>query len=102
VHATSVTRGHGDDSPLTTAATFECRRRSDLAGAAVRAEGGEKEPQVGLVAPEDGRPTEAEAMILTLTPDEALVVYGAYSLYYFDKGKGWARASPLFGAYFLY
>jgi hypothetical protein len=40
----------------------------------LRAEGGEKEPQVGLVAPEDGRPTEAEAMILPLTPDEALVV----------------------------
>jgi len=26
----------------------------------LRAEGGEKEPQVGLVAPEDGRTTEAE------------------------------------------
>jgi hypothetical protein len=38
-----------------------------------RAEGGEKEPQVGLVAPDDGRPTEAETMILPLTADEALV-----------------------------
>jgi len=28
----------------------------------LRAEGGEKESQVGLVAPEDGRPTEAEVM----------------------------------------
>ena len=28
----------------------------------------------GLVTPEDGRPTEAEALILPLTPDEALVV----------------------------
>jgi len=38
------------------------------------AEGGEKEPQVGLVAPEDGPRPEADAMILPLTPDEALVV----------------------------
>jgi hypothetical protein len=39
----------------------------------LRAEGGEKEPQVGLVAPEeDGRPTEAETMTLPLKPDEAL------------------------------
>jgi len=34
----------------------------------LRAEGGEKESQVGLVAPENGRPTEAETMILLLTP----------------------------------
>jgi len=34
----------------------------------------EKEPQVGLVATEDGRPMESDAMILALTPDEALVV----------------------------
>ena len=40
----------------------------------LRVEGGEKEPQFGLVTPEDGRPTEAEAMILPRTPDEALVV----------------------------
>jgi len=33
----------------------------------LRAEGGEKESQFGLVAPEDGRPTEAETMILVLT-----------------------------------
>jgi hypothetical protein len=32
----------------------------------LRAEGGEKEPQVGLMATEDGRPTEAEARILPL------------------------------------
>jgi hypothetical protein len=38
-----------------------------------RAEGGEKESQFGLVAPEDVRPTEAETMILPLKPDEALV-----------------------------
>jgi hypothetical protein len=38
----------------------------------LRAEGGEKESQFGLVAPEDGRPSDAEAMILPLTPDEAL------------------------------
>jgi hypothetical protein len=37
----------------------------------LRAEGCE-EPQVGLVASEDGRPPEAEAMILPLAPDEAL------------------------------
>jgi len=30
----------------------------------LRAEGGEKESQFGLVAPEDGRPTEAETMVL--------------------------------------
>ena len=40
----------------------------------LRAEGGEKESQFGLVAPEDVRPTEAEPMILPRTPDEALVV----------------------------
>jgi hypothetical protein len=40
----------------------------------LRAEGGEKESQFGLVAPKDVRPTEAETMILPLTPDEALVV----------------------------
>jgi hypothetical protein len=36
----------------------------------LRAEGGEKESQFGLVAPEDGRPAAAETMILPLTPDE--------------------------------
>ena len=40
----------------------------------LRAEGDEKEPQVGLVAPEDGRPPEAKAMTLPLPPNEALVV----------------------------
>ena len=50
----------------------------------LRAEGGEKESQFGLVAPEDGRPTEAEMMILPLTPDEALVVDVARGL---DSGS---------------
>ena len=40
----------------------------------LRAEGGGEKSYVFLVAPEDGRPTEAEALILPLTPDEALVV----------------------------
>jgi len=48
------------------------------------AEGGEKEPQVGLVAPEDARPPEAEATFLPLTPDEALVVDVARGL---DSGS---------------
>jgi len=47
----------------------------------LRAEGGEEEPQVGLVAPEDGRLTGAKAMILPHTPDEALVVDVARGLY---------------------
>jgi len=38
----------------------------------LRAEGGEEESQVGLVVPEDIRATEAETMILSRTPDEAL------------------------------
>jgi len=46
----------------------------------LRAEGGEKEPRVGLMAPDDGRQTAAEAMILPLTPEEALVVDVARSL----------------------
>jgi len=49
----------------------------------LRAEGGEKESQFGLVALEDGRPTEAET------------TFGAYILYQFDKWKGGARASTL-------
>jgi len=48
----------------------------------LRAEDGEKESQVGL--PEDGRPTEAKAMILLLMPDEALVVDVARGL---DSGS---------------
>jgi len=40
----------------------------------LRAEGGEEESLFGLVAPEEVRPTEAETMILPLTPDEVLVV----------------------------
>jgi hypothetical protein len=51
----------------------------------LRAEGGEKESQFGLVPPEDGRPTEAETMFLPLTPDEALVVNVARGL---DCGRG--------------
>jgi len=44
----------------------------------LRAEGGEEEPQVGLVAP------EAETMILPRTPDEALVADFARGL---DSGS---------------
>jgi len=40
----------------------------------LRADGSEEESQVGLVLPEDVRPSEAETMILPRTPDEALVV----------------------------
>ena len=40
----------------------------------LRAEGSEEESQVGLVLPEDVRPSEAETMILPRTPDESLVV----------------------------
>ena len=40
----------------------------------LRAKGGEEKPQVCLVATKDGRPMEAEAMVLPLPPDEALVV----------------------------
>jgi len=40
----------------------------------LRAEGREEESQVGLVLPEDVRPSEAETMILPRTPDEPLVV----------------------------
>ena len=58
----------------------------------LRAEGGEKEPQFGLVAPEDGRPTEAEAMILPPTPEEALVVDVAKGL---DSGSMIEQASVL-------
>jgi hypothetical protein len=50
----------------------------------LRAEGGEKESHFGLVALEDGRPTEAETMILPLTPDESLVVDVARGL---DSGS---------------
>ena len=37
----------------------------------LRADGGEEESQVGLVLPEDVRPSEAETMILPRTPDES-------------------------------
>jgi len=37
----------------------------------LRAEGGEQEFQAGLVASEDGRPPEAEMMILPLTTASA-------------------------------
>jgi len=53
-------------------------------------EGGEKESQFGLAAPEDGRPAEAEAMMLPLTPDEALIVdvaRGLESDSIFDCGR---------------
>ena len=32
-------------------------------------EGAEEEPQVGLIATEDGGPTKSDAMILALTPN---------------------------------
>ena len=40
----------------------------------MRAEGREEEADVGLEAAEGGRTPEAEAMVLPLAPDEALVV----------------------------
>ena len=40
----------------------------------LRAEGREEEAEVGLETAEDGRTPEAEAMVLPLAPDEALVV----------------------------
>ena len=40
----------------------------------LRAEGREEEADVGLEAVEDGGTPEAEAMVLPLAPDEALVV----------------------------
>ena len=40
----------------------------------LRAEGRKKEAEVGLEAAEDSRTPEAEAMVLPLAPDEALVV----------------------------
>ena len=46
----------------------------------LRVEGGEKESQGGLVAPKDGRPTEAKVTILPLMPDEAVVVNVARGL----------------------
>jgi len=42
--------------------------------ALLRAEGGQDKPLVCMVATKDGRPTEAEAMILPLPPGESLVV----------------------------
>ena len=50
----------------------------------LRAEGSEEEAQVGLVLPEDVRPSEAETMILPRTPDESLVVDVARGL---DSGS---------------
>ena len=44
----------------------------------------EEESQVGLVLPEDVRPSEAETMILPRTPDESLVVDVARGL---DSGS---------------
>jgi len=40
----------------------------------LRAEGGEEEPEVCLVATDNGGSTEAEAKVLPLPPDEGLVV----------------------------
>jgi hypothetical protein len=50
----------------------------------LRSEGGEEEPQVGLIATEDGGPTKSDAMILALTPNEALVVDVARVYYWCD------------------
>ena len=50
----------------------------------LRAEGREEEAQVGLVLPEDVRPSEAETKILPRTPDESLVVDVARGL---DSGS---------------
>jgi hypothetical protein len=50
----------------------------------LRAEGSEEESQVGLVLPEDVRPSEAETMTLPRTPDESLVVDVARGL---DSGS---------------
>ena len=46
----------------------------------MRAEGREEEADVGLEAAEDGRTPEAQAMVLPLAPDEALVVNVARGL----------------------
>ena len=54
--------------------------------ALLRAESDGKGPQVGLEATEDGSAAEAEAVVLALTHNEALVVYVAGGLYAF----GWA------------
>ena len=50
----------------------------------LRAEGCEDEAQIGLVLPEDVRPSEAEPVILPRTPDEHLVVDVARGL---DSGS---------------
>ena len=50
----------------------------------LRAGGREEESQVGLVLPEDVRPSEAGTMILPLSPHEALVVDVARGL---DSGS---------------
>jgi len=71
-------RGYGDHSPptvtLMTAEALEGQRRSASGGAVVRAEGSQEEHEVGLGASVDGRPMEADMMVLPLAPDEALVV----------------------------
>jgi len=65
---------------LTTAAilVLEWRRRSTWGGAAAARRGQRGgvpvHNRVGLVAPEDVRPSDAEMLILPRTPDEALVV----------------------------
>jgi hypothetical protein len=68
-----VTRGCGEHFPLTTAAIWN--GEGEVLGVVplLRAEGSEEESQVGLVVPEDVRPSEAETMILPRTPDESLV-----------------------------
>ena len=59
----------------------------------LRAEGSEEESQVGLVLPEDVRPSEAEPVILPRTPDEPLVVDVARGL---DSGSMIEQAHRVF------
>jgi len=72
----SVTRGYGEHSSLTTAATVEWRRRSAEGGAAAARRG----RRAGAPGRLGGPPAEAKAMVLPLTPDEALVVNVARDL----------------------
>ena len=59
----------------------------------LRAEGCEDEAQIGLVLPEDVRPSEAEPVILPRTPDEPLVVDVARGL---DSGSMIEQAHRVF------
>ena len=63
---------------------MEGRRRSARGGAAAARRWRREEVPVRPGAPEEGRPTEAETMVLPLTPNEALVVDVARGL---DSGS---------------